>query len=216
MGQPISISFPTSDRVEITLPKESATPALLIEQARMLVQIEEARFAAVQTKTTTLLAVVGVVAGIGGGLAAGLNGREYPALVIVFMLLAGFLAVGMLLWSGAVALGALKKTPEPAPKSAQLTKTIRDGFTPLLDKEPEEAALALFPILAKQHSRVQKASEEVHGAFKQASRVLGLAVISGLVVAGLVVLCATSKPQEVQLVKNPKSRSSALARATIK
>ncbi len=215
MGQPISIGFPGKDRVEITLPKESATAAMLVEQARTLVQIEESRFAAVQTKTTTLLAVVGVVASIGGGLAAGLNGREFAFLVSIFAILFGSLAAGMLLWSGAVALGALKKTPEPTPKAEQLMKVIRDRFPPLLDKEPGEAALALLPILAKQHSRVHKASEEVHKAFKQASRGLGIAVLSGMIMAALVVFGATSKPQEVHLVKNPKNQPPAFARATL-
>lgn len=216
MGQPISIGLPTTDRVEITLPKESATAAMLVEQARALVQIEESRFAAVQTKTTTLLAVVGVVASIGGGLATGLNRPDYAVPVFALVLLFGSIAGGVLLWSGAVALGALKKTPEPEPKSEQLMKVIRDRFPPLLDKEPEEAALALLPILAKQHSRVHKASEEVHKAFKQATRGLGLAVLSGLVMALLVVFGTTSKPQEVELVKNLKSQSPALARATMK
>lgn len=215
MSQQVSVDFRPKDSVEITLPQESASATLLVEQARALVQIEEGRFAAAQTKTTTLLAVVGVVASIGGGLVVGLNGREYTALVFILMALSGFIATGALLWSGAIALGALKKTPEPAPKSEKLTKVISNGFAPLLDQESEQAALVLLPIIAKQHGRVHKASEEVHEGFKQASRVLSIAVISGLFMALLVVLGATGKPQEVRLVKNPKDQSSAFARATI-
>jgi hypothetical protein len=212
----IDIDLSDDHHVALTFPEDSATPALLVEQARALVQTEEARFAAVQTKTTTLLAVAGVLSGIGGGILASLNGRAYSPFVLLLVALLGLIAAGALLWSGAVAIGALKKKPEPEPKSKQLTKVIRDRFPPLLDKDPQEAALAVLPMLAKQHGRVHKASEEVNEGFRQASRALAIAVGTGLMMSLLIVFGATSKPQEVQLVKNPKSQPPAIARATIR
>jgi hypothetical protein len=56
----------------------SAAPTLQLEQARALVEIEESRFAAAQSRATALLGVTGVLAGIGGGTLAGLKVMEDP------------------------------------------------------------------------------------------------------------------------------------------
>lgn len=118
------IKFDEDRRVEIDVPESSDTsadtPSLVVEQARALVQSEEARFSGARTRATTLLAVGGVIAGLGGNILAGLDGRQYPwpinvfgieiPISLVLVCIFGAASIGLLIWSGIFAFAA-KLTP---------------------------------------------------------------------------------------------------------
>jgi len=120
---------------EPTSEDPSATPALLTEQARALVQTEEARIAASQSRATALLAVAGVIASVGGGVLAGLDGRDFAlpldvfgeqvSAVLVAACLTGAIAISCLVWSGILAIGALQERLDPQPQ--KLTPVVKNS-----------------------------------------------------------------------------------------
>lgn len=199
-------------------PEHSSSPGLLVEHARALVEIEDSRFASAQARVTALLAVNGVIGGIGGSFLAGLGGRDYSSPVLIAAGALGAIAIGMLIWSAFLAVASLKKEPEPERQSKRLANIIKHRLPSLVDQPPENAAHStLLPLLAKQHELIHKASEEIHEAFERATRTLGIAVASGLVMAVVIVLGAPSKAQEVRLVEeSPKIQQPAAGRATLK
>lgn len=208
----------------------SGTPTLLLEQARALVGMEESRFAASQTRATALLAVTGVLAGIGGTIFAGVKDTDYSPLVL---LLAGALALASfaaLLWTAFLAIGSLQRTPEfePEPEGeagqgggrqrkrekAELAD-VSDELTSVLDLPPQEAAQALLPILAKQTRRIHGNTEDIHDSFNKATRGLAIAVFTGLVMSLLVVFGRAGEPQEVRLVEKANNQGPGLASARL-
>lgn len=208
----------------------SGTPTLLLEQARALVEIEESRFAAAQTRATALLAVTGVLAGIGGTIFAGVRDTDYSPPVL---LLAGVLALASfaaLIWTAFLAIGSLQRTPEfePDPEagarqvSARQRKRekakladVSDELPLVLDTPPQEATQALLPILAKQTRRIHGNTEDIHDSFSKATRGLAIAVFTGLVMSLLVVFGRATGPQEVRLVERAKNQVPGLARARL-
>jgi hypothetical protein len=199
-------------------PDQAATATLLVDQARAFVQIEESRFAAAQARATTLLAVAGVLAGIGAGVLSGLSGREYASTAIggneipfVYwsVRLLGGLAIGTLLWSAATALGALKKEPESRRKAEELDNYLNEEALLMLRESPAQAADSLLTLLGGQREHVHASTAKVDEGFKSAARFLGFAVASGLTMVLLVVIGTTSKPQEVHLIERTSERSMA-------
>jgi hypothetical protein len=191
-------------------PIANDTPALLVEQARALVQSEESRFSAAQARVSALLAVVGVLGGIGGSVLTGLDGRAYAGLrlggsslpiVHLLVILFGLVAIGALLWSAATAIGALKEQPEPSSKSEELDQLVETAFPQVLATSSSQAAIFLISFLAGQRKLLREASGEVDEAFERATRVLGIAVASGLFLSLAVLFGTSGKPQQVYLVQ---------------
>jgi len=182
----------------------------------MLVQTEEARFAASQSRATALLAVTGVIAGIGGGILAGIDGRNFHTITLggatIPIVLAAVIAVGAisiiaLLWAGAASIGALRKKPEAESKSRELTEILGSQFPSWLSKAPSESASLLLALLAGQLDRVRKANRQVNDALTQASRMLGIAVASGLILSVIVLFGTSAKEQWLHLAGESKKNS---------
>jgi hypothetical protein len=184
------------------------TPTLLVEQARALVSTEEGRFAALQSLATTLLAVIGVVATIGATLLAGLHGRIYElvvsvaglhiSLVAVGAIAVGVLSLGALLSSGTVAIGVLRRTPDAAPEI--LVAVVGDQFPGMLQDAPEVSGQALLALLAHQLAELQYANRSLRNARSAVVQRLAIAVVSGLVLAVIVMLGTASTVQDTHVV----------------
>jgi hypothetical protein len=184
------------------------TPTLLVEQARALVSTEEGRFAALQSLATTLLAVIGVVATIGATLLAGLHGRIYElvvsvaglhiSLVAVGAIAVGVLSLGALLSSGTVAIGVLRRTPDAAPEI--LVAVVGDQFPGMLQDAPEVSGQALLALLAHQLAELQYANRSLRNALSAVVQRLAIAVVSGLVLAVIVMLGTASTVQDTHVV----------------
>jgi hypothetical protein len=184
------------------------TPTLLIEQARALVSTEEGRFAALQSLATTLLAVIGVVATIGATLLAGLHGRIYElvvsvaglhiSLVAVVAIAVGVLSLGALLSSGTVAIGVLRRTPDAAPEI--LVAVVGDQFPGMLQDAPEVSGQALLALLAHQLAELQHANRSLRNALSAVVQRLAIAVVSGLVLAVILMLGTASTVQDTHVV----------------
>jgi len=181
---------------------------LLVEQARALVSTEEGRFAALQSLATTLLAVIGVVATIGATLLAGLHGRIYElvvsvaglhiSLVAVGAIAVGVLSLGALLSSGTVAIGVLRRTPDAAPEI--LVAVVGDQFPGMLQDAPEVSGQALLALLAHQLAELQYANRSLRNALSAVVQRLAIAVVSGLVLAVIVMLGTASTVQDTHVV----------------
>lgn len=184
------------------------SPPLLIEQARALVSTEEGRFAALQALATTLLAVIGVVATIGATLLAGLHGRAYElivrvaglhiSLVALGAIAVGALSLGALLSSGAVAIGVLRRTPDPAP--GMLVAVVGVQFPEMLEDAPEVSGRALLTLLAHQLAELQNANRGLRNALQAVVQRLAIALVSGLVLAVILMLGTASTVQDTHLV----------------
>jgi predicted ATP-grasp superfamily ATP-dependent carboligase len=88
----------------------ATTPTLILDEAGALVAAEQARFSALQAQATTIIAAVGVMAGIGATLLAGLQGRRFEAVVLllgtpVSLVLIAAVLVGILTITGLLAAG---------------------------------------------------------------------------------------------------------------
>lgn len=202
-----------------------AAAGLVVEQARTLTQIEEARFAATQARITTLLAVSGVLAGLGGGMLGGITGQSFVSsalsgkdgvVVCLLVLLTGSISVGALVWSAATAIGALKVPPEEKSKAARLDRFLKSEVSSLIEDSPKQVARALVAQLAGQRDLVREATDKVDEAFKEATRLLGIAVASGLALSLVLLLAASDAPQEIRLVRSENQSTPAIARATLK
>lgn len=199
----------------------AAIPTALVEQARALVEIEEARFAAAQTRATALLAATGLLGGIGGSILAGAGAEDYSTLILLTILVLATGSIGALLWSASLTVASLKKRPEddadgrhPNPAKARLAQ-ISANLASLLDKEPHQVAQTVMPIVTAQIQRVHRNTEEVHDAFHRATRALAVAVIASLAMASLVVLAGRGQPQEFRLAEESKLGSAAPPGATV-
>ena len=226
MGQRVSVEMdPDTKRVDITLPQElsvpssSSAPAVLIEQARMLVQVEEQRFAAQQSQATTLLAVVGVISSIGAGLLAVLDGRDFKlhvtvfglsfSLVLIAALVVGFFGVILgLLQAGQSALGIMQQKPDPAPE--KLTPFVKDQFPEMLDGDEATVSRTLLSSMAGQLRAVQEANERISVNLKLVASRLARVVISGLALAILMLAGTGTHPQKVQLVNGDRENAVAV------
>lgn len=221
---------PSSQPTAIVLSDDAAIPVLLIEHARALVQVQEDRFAAAQARATALLAVTGVLAGVGGGFLAGFEIRDYGLLMQLVLAVLAFVALGTLLWSAGLAVAVLKREAESdpprkrgdegqksdSPRAPDLHEILQDGLPLLLDKRPEEAAESLLAILARQQGKIHRNCQEVHDGFRRAGRVLTVAVVCGLFLSFLVVFARAGDPQEVRLVEAGRIEPApALARANL-
>ncbi len=193
------------------MPDEAATPTILLDQARALVQTEEARFTSSQSRATALLAVAGVIAGLGGGILGGLDNRDYHlqvridgiefSLILVAAVIFGAVAIVTLLWSGATALGVLRKEPEKESKAKELSEILKTQFPTMLDLAPADSARALLSLLSGQHGAIRKINKQTNEALKQAGRLLGIAVAFGLLLSVLVLFGTTARHQKVYVVE---------------
>lgn len=188
----------------------------------MLVHVEEQRFAAQQSQATTLLAVIGVISSIGAGLLASLDGRDFklpvtvlgqsPSLVLVAALVVGFFGVILgLLQAGQSALGIMQQKPDPAPE--KLTPFVKDQFPQMLDSDQPAASKILLSSMAGQLKVIQEANEKISVNLRLVASRLARVVISGLVLAILMLAGTGTHPQKVQLV-NGDSESAVAVKPT--
>jgi hypothetical protein len=193
---------------EAAAPDASATPALLVEHARAMAQSEEARLAAAQSRATALLAVAGVLAGLGSGLLARIDGRDYASAAIAgseiplvqgLVIASGVIAISTLLWSAASVVGALRTAPEPESQAEELDRFLENDVKTMLAETPSQAAESVIAMLAEQRLLIRIAGKEVDEAFERAIRMLGIALLFGLLLATIVVLATSEKPRQVHL-----------------
>jgi len=192
----------------------AATPGLVMEQARSLVQTEEARFAAAQSRATTLLAVGGVIAGLGVGVLTGLDGRSFRlpiqiagveiSIVLVLACVTGVVAIVSLLWFGTAAMGVLQEKPDPQPQ--KLVPVVKRQFPGMLGQGAAESTRVLLPLLVHQLEVVQAATEKVDNGLRLSARLLGIAVVAGLVLAVLILFGSTTQEQHVLSVERGESK----------
>lgn len=181
----------------------SITAGLVTEQARALVQIEEARFAGVQSRAIALLAAAGVIASVGGSVLTRLGDREFGlplsifdkeiSLVFIAACLTGGIAIFALLGSAAVALVALQKNPDPEPQ--RLIHVVNEQFPSMLSQEAAESSRLILLLLAGQLELVQEAIEKLNGALKGCVRLLSLALASGFALYAIVLFGTRSADQ---------------------
>jgi hypothetical protein len=188
--------------------EDAATPTLIVEQARALVEAEEGRFVALQTQATTILAVIGVVASIGATFLAGFHGHRYEvvvhvlglsiSLVLIAAIVIGSIAIVGLLVAGVFAIGALRTDPDPARHG--LVAVVDAQFPGMLEDRPAQSAHVLLTLFAHQLAVRQKANARVREGLRLAITLLGLAVVSGLALAVLLTAGTASTVQETHLI----------------
>lgn len=168
----------------------------------MLAQGEEARFIAAQSRATTLLAVGGVLAGIGVTFAFRFANRSFPwpwhpvglsvsAAALVAILLTA-LAVGSLIWASAIALGVMRQEIKLKMHPALLNRLIAKQFPKMLTNGEEQIARTVIGLLAEHHFGGQKANGAVNRALRRCSIWMGIAVATGL--SACVFALAVSSP----------------------
>lgn len=177
----------------------------------MLVQVEEQRFAAQQSQATTLLAVIGVIASIGAGLLAILDGRDFKlpvtvlgqsfSVVLIAVLIVGLFGVVLgLLQAGQSALGIMQRKPDPAPE--KLTPFVKDQFPQMLANDQAAASKILLSSMAGQLKVIQEQNEKISVNLKLVASRLARVVISGLVLAILMLAGTGTHPQQIRLVND--------------
>jgi hypothetical protein len=199
---------------------ESATPALLVEQARALLSAEEGQLAAVQAQATTLLAVIGVIASIGAAFLGTVVGRDYGLVVringygisavLLVVMVAGAIAAAGLLASGLSAIGAMRTQPDPKPEG--LLPVVGDQFPAMLEQTAAAAARALLALLRYRLALWQSANERARKGVRLAVVYLGVAIVSGLTLVVLVLAGTTTPPQDAH-VTNTTPTSAIAVRA---
>jgi phage shock protein PspC (stress-responsive transcriptional regulator) len=180
----------------------------LIEHSRLLVQSEETRFVAAQSRATTLLAVSGVLAGIGVTLASRFGDRHFPwpwhpfgvslslgAVIVVILTL--FTAVA-LIWASAIALGAMQQEIELNFSPAFQNALIGEQFPEMLETAGNLSSRTVLGLLAELHQGAQRANREINQALWRCGVWLGLSVATGLLLSAFV-LGATSAPAHLNL-----------------
>jgi formate/nitrite transporter FocA (FNT family) len=110
---------PTPSSSALPEPAGGGSASLLVEQARMMVQGEEARFIATQSRATTLLAVGGVLAGIGATVAFRFAERRHPwpcypfgltiSIAATFAIVLTIVATASLIYASIIALGVMRQ-----------------------------------------------------------------------------------------------------------
>jgi hypothetical protein len=168
----------------------------------MLAQGEEARFIAAQSRATTLLAVGGVLAGIGVTVAFRFANRNFhwpwqpiglsvsAAALIAIVLTA--LAVGSLVWASVIALGVMRQEIKLKMHPALLSEMVANQFPEMLDEDEDQTARLVIDLLAERHSGAQKANGAVNRALRRCGIWMGIAVATGL--SACVFALAVSSP----------------------
>jgi hypothetical protein len=194
-------------------PSDDATAVLLVEQARALVQGERERFTALQSQAIALLAVIGVVATVGAAFLAVFVGRRYEwvvhpwgfklSLALVFSLVVGLVALTELFRSALRMIGALRV--EPDPESGELEPIIRQQFPEMLKGGVSKSAQVVLGLLTNQLSRVQLANKAIGRNLRKAVALLASAVLSGLLLAAILLAGTETKDQTYLIEKAGKS-----------
>jgi len=178
----------------------------------MLVETEEARFAGVQSRATTILSVAGVIIGLGAAVATGLDNRSYGlrtdifglevTLAHVFVWIFLVIGAGSLLRSGYIALGLLQKRPEPkSANPSRLIPMVGEQFPSMVASDSEKSARTLLSFLADQLEHLQDANKTINGAMKKSATWLVVAVASWAMLTATVLIWTTQQPSEVYLMR---------------
>jgi hypothetical protein len=180
---------------------------LLVEQARMLVQGEEARFIATQSRATTLLAVGGVLAGIGATVSFRFAEREFPwpchpfgttiSVAAVIAVILAVVAVGSLIYASVIALGVMRQEIKLKMRPTVVNRLIAVQFPKLLEDDQDQAARIVLGLLADLHRGGQKANSALKEALWRCGVWLGVAVATGLTL-GVFALAVGSQHRHVQ------------------
>jgi MFS family permease len=175
---------------------ERITQDLMVQQAQALVQGERDRFLAMQSQAISLLALAGVVAGIGGAFLAGFidHDFEWPVqlcgihvpLALLAALALVLLTLGALGSSALRAIGVLQRRPDP--DAAELPAIVRDQFAEMGGGGAAAAPRILFKLLSEQLKRTQEVNEGIRSNLSGIASALGLAVFGGLFLAALLVV----------------------------
>jgi hypothetical protein len=156
----------------------------------MLVQGEEARFIATQSRATTLLAVGGVLAGIGATVTFHFAEGQFPwpwhpiglnvsaaAVVAIALTVA---AIGSLIWASAIALGVMRQEIKLETPPELANRLIAKQFPQMLGNDEDQTARVVIGLLADRHLGSQEANEAANGALRRCGIWMGLAVATGL------------------------------------
>jgi hypothetical protein len=169
----------------------------------MLVQSEQSRFASAQSRATTLLAITGVIAGLGITLAVGMEDRVFPwtvdlwgatvSLALAMLALFGAVSVAFLIMTGALALGAMQPQIGANSNPESLTATIGDQFPAMLEDSTVDSAETILGLLADQLEVVQASNAETERALGRSAICLGISIAAGVVLSSLT-LAVSSPP----------------------
>jgi hypothetical protein len=162
----------------------------LVEQARMMVQGEEARFVATQSRATTLLAVGGVLAGIAATVAFRFAERHYPwpshpfgvsiSIAAAIIVVLTIVASASLIYASVIALGVMRQEIKVKSHPILLNQMIANQFPTMVDDGEGQTAQTVLGLLAELHQGGQKANAAINKALWRCGAWLGVAVVTGL------------------------------------
>jgi hypothetical protein len=188
----------------LSLPPSEGTDGagILVEQARMMVQGEEARFTATQSRATTLLAVCGVLAGIGATVALHFDGRHFTPIAVMIVGALTLIAVTSLASASIIALGAMRQEIELNMHPMLVTALIAEQFPRLLGESEDQAAKTVLRLLAELHAGAQEANAAINVALWRCGVFLGTAVSTGLVLSAFILVASSPMPHKVHVIEN--------------
>jgi hypothetical protein len=186
---------------------------MLVEHAHLLVQGEEARFTATQSHATTLLAVCGVLAGIGATVAFRFAGRSFPwtshplgitvSMAAVIAIALTVVAFGSLILASVIVLGVMRQEIELETPPASVNLMIATQFPEMVGDDEGETARSVINLLAQLHLGAQEANEAINRALRSCGIWMGLAVAAGLAV-GVFALAVSSPSRHGTRTKTPE------------
>jgi hypothetical protein len=177
---------------------------MLVEQARLMVQGEEARFTATQSRATTLLGVCGVLAGIGVTIALHFDGRHFTPVAAGTVCALTLIAIASLISASVIALGAMRQEIELDMHPATATSLIAEQFQGMLGEGEEQSAKTVLRLLAELHAGAQEANGAVNTALWRCGALLGTAVSTGLVLSAFILVASSPEPRESHLIERPR------------
>lgn len=185
--------------------------SLLLSQAQMFTQAEEARFVAAQGRAATLLALAGVIAGIAAGIIPGLTDRNFePSWLGVAALLSGVIALWFFGGAVFIAVGVLQQSPDGS--EGNLREVFDRGIAQELN-DAAETANSLLLLCTALRGEAQRARVRADAAFAEAGRRLALSIFFVVVFAVIAYFGTEATPEQVFVgakVQSPPPRSATL------
>jgi hypothetical protein len=192
------------------------------------VRSEEERFAGAQSRATALLAVSGVIAGLGGTFAVQVDSRSFPWQVNAFgasvpvapviIITLGAICVVSLLWTGILALGAMEQSLDLNSDPSFLRSLIGEQFPGMLHGGTEQSSRAILSLLADQLEVAQEANRKTNDALRRSAIRLGISVAAGIALTVFILASPTpghqrehmSSKHHLKLVIGPRNLSPTL------
>lgn len=186
------------------LSEETDGARMLVEQARMMVQGEEARFSAAQSRATTLLGICGVLAGIGVTVALHFDDRHFTPISVVIVGALALVAVLSLASASVISLGAMRQEIELDMLPATATSLIAEQFPGMLEESEEQSAKTVLRLLAELHAGAQEANAAINFALWRCGILLGTAVSTGLILSAFILVASSPAPREAHPIERPR------------